>query len=50
VFGISIKLNSFLLRNLAILYEGACVLFITGIWVLPLYVFLCMHLVEALLV
>jgi hypothetical protein len=30
VFGKSIKRRSFLLRNLASLYDGACLLFITG--------------------
>jgi len=37
-----------LLRNLAILYEGACVLFITGRIGSPFYVFLCMHLTVVL--
>jgi hypothetical protein len=30
VFGIHIKFCNFLLKNLATLYDGACVLFITG--------------------
>jgi len=42
VFGKSIKLRSFLLRNLASLYDSACVLFITGRMGSPsLCVFMC---------